>query len=176
MARRADGTCQRRAQGSSFALIEGRADHRAALALQAAMTLSAVILRISRKSAALPDCRLCAASFMNLSLMPTSESVPPRAPEAAPIAAPASGIRKIMPIKRAPEGSGGGAGRGRVEQLIEFDMAIGLLDRDNRVAQLDQVLLLHIEQLLANLLGLFFGRKGDFHEIGHLCLLRCFRV
>src|SRR6516165_10917223 len=47
-------------------------------------------------------------------------------------------------------------------------MAIRLLDRDNRVAQLDQVLLLHVEQLLANLLGFLLGRKRDFYEIGHL--------
>jgi hypothetical protein len=65
---------------------------------KAARTLSVVILRTSRKSAAFPDCRLCAASLMNLSLMPTSASAPPRAPEAAPMAAPARGIRKIMPI------------------------------------------------------------------------------
>src|SRR6516165_7939479 len=65
---------------------------------KAARTLSVVILRTSRKRAALPDCRLCAASLINRSLMPTSASLPPRAPEAAPIAAPASGIRKIIPI------------------------------------------------------------------------------
>src|SRR5262245_58424368 len=50
-------------------------------------------------------------------------------------------------------------------------MAIGLLDCDHRVAQLDQVFLLHIEQLPANLLGFLLGRKRDFHEIGHLCHL-----
>src|SRR5215831_12178786 len=48
-------------------------------------------------------------------------------------------------------------------------MAVGLFHRDDRVTQLDQVLLLHVEQLLPNFLGLLFGRKRDFYEIGH-CL------
>src|SRR6516165_4920590 len=50
-------------------------------------------------------------------------------------------------------------------------MAIGLLDRDNRVVQLDQVFLLDIEQLLANLFSFLFGRKCNFYEIGHLASL-----
>src|ERR1700720_2136592 len=49
-------------------------------------------------------------------------------------------------------------------------MAIGLLYSDDRVAQLDQVLLLHIEQLLTNFLGLLFRRKCDFYKIGHFSL------
>jgi hypothetical protein len=60
--------------------------------------LSYPLLRTSKKSAALPDCRLCAASLMNLLLMPTSASAPPRDPEAAPMAAPVRGIRRIIPI------------------------------------------------------------------------------
>jgi hypothetical protein len=68
----------------------------------------------------------------------------------------------------APERPGQCAGRSRIEKLIEFDMAIGLLDRNDCVAQFDQVLLLHVEQLLANLLGLFLGWKGDFYKISHM--------
>ena len=46
-------------------------------------------------------------------------------------------------------------------------MPIGPLHCDDSIGQLDQVLLLHIEQLLTNLLGLFFRCKGDFYEISH---------
>jgi hypothetical protein len=60
--------------------------------------------------------------------------------------------------------------------LIEFDTAIGLLHRDHRITQLDQILVLHTEQLLANLLGFFFGRKCDFHEVCHWCLLQAVRI
>jgi hypothetical protein len=74
-----------------------------------------------------------------------------------------------MPIS-APHIVPGSSGRGRIEKLVELDMAIGLLYRDDRVAQLDQVLLLHIEQLLTNFLGLLFRRKCDFYKIGHFSL------
>jgi hypothetical protein len=39
-------------------------------------------------------------------------------------------------------------------------------------AQLDQIFLLHIEQLPANLLGFLLGRKRDYDEIRHLSHLR----
>jgi hypothetical protein len=113
---------------------------------------------------------------MNLSLMPTSASAPPSAPDAAPIAAPASGTRKIIPIsapQSVPETAPVAVG---VEQLVEFDMAIGLLDSNHRITQLDQVFLLHIEQLLAKPFGFFFGRKCNFHEISHLRLLQAVRA
>src|SRR6185312_7153647 len=63
----------------------------------AARTLSAVILRIRRKRPAAPGSSACAASFMNLSLIPRSVSRPPIAPDAAPTAAPSSGLRKMRP-------------------------------------------------------------------------------
>src|SRR5262249_24939133 len=51
--------------------------------------------------------------------------------------------------------------------LIEFDSAVGLFRRNDGIAQLNQILPLHIDQLLTNLIGLFFGRKRDIHKISH---------
>jgi len=61
-------------------------------------TLSAVILRMSTNSTALPGWVDSAKSFMNLSSMPKSDSEPPSAPVAAPMAAPAIGIKNSVPI------------------------------------------------------------------------------
>jgi hypothetical protein len=55
-----------------------------------------------------------------------------------------------------------------MEQLIEFDATVGLLHRDHGVAQLDQILPLHVQQLLTDLLGLFFSRKCHNDEITHV--------
>ena len=71
---------------------------------------------------------------------------------------PISAPQKVP--ERAPAPSG-------IEELVEFDMAIGLPHHDDCVAQFDQVFLLHVEQLLTHLLGLFFRWKGDFDEISH---------
>jgi hypothetical protein len=79
-------------------------------------------------------------------------------------------LSPLGPASRNPEGSGSCSGRSGIEELIELDMATLLLHRDNRIAQLDQVLLLHVDQLLTHLLGFLFRRKRDFHEIGHLRL------
>jgi len=81
---------------------------------KAASTLSVVILRTSRKSVALPDCRLCAASRMNLSLMPTSASAPPRTGGRADRRT-SQWHQKDHADQSAPEGPRDGAGRGRIE-------------------------------------------------------------
>ena len=54
-----------------------------------------VILRISRNNPAVPGSNAEAASFMKLSLMPTSVSRPPIAPEAAPAGAVDRGMIEI---------------------------------------------------------------------------------
>ena len=78
---------------------------------------------------------------------------------------------KISPIRGAPKGAGNSAkGRG-AEQLIELYRAVGILYGDDRVAELDQIFLLHGEELLPNLLGLFFGRKCNHEKIIHRPLL-----
>src|SRR6267154_1862369 len=104
--------------------------------------------------------------------MPTSVSAPPSAPEAAPIAAPASGINKDQPDQRTPKGSGQSPGRRRMKQLVQFDAAVRLLDGDDGVCKLYQVLVLHCEQLMANLLGLCLGRECDNDEAGHCKILQ----
>ena len=63
-----------------------------------------------------------------------------------------------------------------MKQLVELGVAVGLLDRDDRITQLDQVFLLQIQQLLADLLGLFLRRKRDLHEISHLHPLHDFAL
>src|SRR5262249_13723278 len=60
--------------------------------LRPSSTLSAVTLRTSTNSAAVPGWMVAAVSFIHVSLRPTSLKAPPIAPEAAPMAAPASGI------------------------------------------------------------------------------------
>ncbi len=55
-------------------------------------------------------------------------------------------------------------------------MAARLPHRDNRIAQLDQLLLLHVKELLADLFRFFFGRKRNFDEIGHLRFSTLLRI
>jgi hypothetical protein len=67
------------------------------------------------------------------------------APEAAPRAAPANGIRKINPIS--------------VPQNVP---ALVVLDRYDRIVQLDQVFLLHSQEFLTDFLGLRLSREDDY--------------
>jgi hypothetical protein len=68
----------------------------------------------------------------------------------APSAAPANGIKKSRPIN-VPQKAPVAALPRRMEQLVELDRAIRLFHRDDGVPQLDQVFLLHVEQLFADL-------------------------
>jgi hypothetical protein len=54
-----------------------------------------------------------------------------------------------------------------VDELVELDPALFVLHRNDRIADLDQIILLHVEDFLANLLGFGFTREGDEHEISH---------
>ena len=54
-----------------------------------------------------------------------------------------------------------------MDELIELDPALLVLGRDDRIADLDQIILLHVEDFLANLLGFALTREGDEHEISH---------
>src|SRR5262249_7199870 len=69
--------------------------------------------------------------------------------------------------QRSPEGSRNGPGRGGVEELVELDAAARVFHCNDRVAQFEQVLSLHCQQLLADLLRLRLGRKGDHNEFTH---------
>jgi len=64
---------------------------------------------------------------------------------------------KTMPIKRAPESAGHAADRCGVEELVELDRTVFALDRDNRIAEFNQIFFLHRENLLADRLGFLFG-------------------
>ena len=55
-----------------------------------------------------------------------------------------------------------------MEQLVQFDAAVRLLDGDDSVGQLYQIIVLHIEKLVADLFRLRFGRECDYDEVGHL--------
>src|SRR5262249_32705510 len=66
-----------------------------------------------------------------------------------------------------PEGTRKSSRSGRIYHLIQLDLTVGRLDRNNGVAELDQVLPLHCQQSLANLLGLLFRRERDENEIAH---------
>jgi len=59
-----------------------------------------------------------------------------------------------------------------MEQLVQFDAAVRLLDGDDGVCKLYQVLVLHCEQLMANLLRLCLGWECDNDEIGHCKILQ----
>src|SRR5262249_59540975 len=50
---------------------------------------------------------------------------------------------------------------------VELDAAARVFHRHDRVAQFEQVLSLHCQQLLADLLRLRLGRKGDHNEFTH---------
>jgi hypothetical protein len=63
--------------------------------------------------------------------------------------------------------------RGRLDELIKLDGAIRLFDRDHGIAKFNQIILLQIQNLLADLLGLGFGRKRDNDEIAHDVVLSC---
>ena len=105
--------------------------------------------------------------------MPTSLSLPPSAPEAAPSAVPTSGARKMKPIsvpQRAPDAA---PGRGEVHHLVELDVPLLVLDHDDGVAELDQVFALEGEDLLTDFLGLLLGREGDENQIAHEIELPC---
>ena len=105
---------------------------------EAASTLSVVILRISRNSAALPDCSVCATSFMNLSLIPTSANAPPSAPAAAPSATPPRD-HEDETDQQASERARGGASSSGMEDLVELDPTVRLLDGDDSIAEFDQI-------------------------------------
>src|SRR4029077_509414 len=70
--------------------------------------------------------------------------------------------------QRAPQRAVGATARRWMEQLIELDVTVWLLHRDDGIAQLDKVLLLHVQQLLTHFFSFFFGRKCDNHEIAHI--------
>jgi hypothetical protein len=89
------------------------------------------------------------------------------APDAAPIAAPASGIRKISPINAPQNVPGDGPDGSSVDHLVQFDVTVGVLHRDHCIAQLDQVFFLHRKQFLADFFGLRLGWECDNDKITH---------
>jgi hypothetical protein len=107
---------------------------------------------------------------MNWSLIPTSLSAAERAGGGAD-RHPGQRHHEDEADQQTPEAAGRRARGGRVKQLIELDRAVGLLDRDHGVGQLDQILLLHVQKLLPDFLGLCFGREGDCDKISHPCSL-----
>jgi hypothetical protein len=54
-----------------------------------------------------------------------------------------------------------------MHKLVELDLAIRLLHGNDRVAKLDQVILLQIEKPLTNFLRLFLRGECDDNEIRH---------
>jgi hypothetical protein len=104
---------------------------------------------------------------MNWSLIPTSVSTPPSAPAAAPQCSTHEGHQEQDPDQRTPERTANRSGCCRVEQLIELNMPVWLLHRDYGVAQLDQIFLLYVEELLADFFGLRFGGERNSDQIGH---------
>jgi hypothetical protein len=54
--------------------------------------------------------------------------------------------------------------RGEVHHLVQLDLAVGVLDDDNRILKLDQIVLLQFKDLLTDLLGFLFRGKGDENE------------
>src|ERR1700731_366248 len=170
------GGCQRRAKCLLLALVEGGANHRAAFALQGREDLVGRHLADQQEEHGIPRlqalCGIPHEPIVDADIGKRAAERPRRRSDRGA----SQRHQEDHTDQSAPECPRNGAGCSWVEELIEFDMAIGLLPRDHRITQLDQVLLLHIEQLLANLLVFFFGRKCDFHEIGHLCLLHAVRI
>ncbi len=59
-----------------------------------------------------------------------------------------------------------------MDELIELDVAALLLDRDDGVAELDQIFLLQPQNFFAHLLGARFRGIGDDDEVFHDARLR----
>src|SRR5215207_6058380 len=53
----------------------------------------------------------------------------------------------------------------------ELDPAVWRLDNNNGVLELDEILFLQLEDLLAHLLGLLLGREGNENQVAHRCSL-----
>jgi hypothetical protein len=83
-------------------------------------------------------------------------STPPSAPEAAPTAAHHAN-------QSAPEPTGQSASGCGVDELVEFHRAVIMLDSNDRIANLDQVLLLKRKELRPHLLGLRLGGINNGH-------------
>jgi hypothetical protein len=77
------------------------------------------------------------------------------------------------PDQRTPEGAGHRRGARRIEKLVELDATILVLHGDHRVAKLEQIFLVHGEQLLPHGLSLRLGGKGNHDEFAHLTSLLC---
>src|SRR5580704_4185651 len=77
--------------------------------------------------------------------------------------------------ERTPEGAAGSTCCRRMKQLVQFDPTVRLLYRDNGIAELDKIVLLHVEQFLPNFLRLLLRRKLDDDEVTHGVLLCSFR-
>ena len=69
--------------------------------------------------------------------------------------------------QHAPEGARNRGCRRRMHELIEFHPAVFVASGDDRIADLDQVLLLHSEDLIAHFLGLLFILERYENEIAH---------
>src|SRR5262249_32715078 len=70
--------------------------------------------------------------------------------------------------QQAPEAALGSARGGGVDELVQLDLAGIGLGRDHHVAELDEILLLHGEELAAHLFGLDFTGIDDGNESGHV--------
>src|SRR3954465_15758283 len=78
--------------------------------------------------------------------------------------------RPSMPSSNPPPQSARqGAGSRRVHQLVELDLAVWRLNDNNGVLELDEILLLQLEDLLAHLLGLLLRREGNENQVAHRC-------
>jgi hypothetical protein len=73
-----------------------------------------------------------------------SVNAPPCAPDAAPIAAPASGIKKIIPISVPQNGPETAPLAVVWNSWLSLTRPLGCFHRNDGVAELDQILLLHI--------------------------------
>ena len=69
--------------------------------------------------------------------------------------------------QHAPEGARNRARRRRMHELIEFHSAVFVAGGDDRIANLDQVLLLHSEDLIAHFLGFLFVLERYENKIAH---------
>ena len=66
-----------------------------------------------------------------------------------------------------PKGARNRTGRRRMQELIEFHPSVFVAGGDDRIANLDQVLLLHSENPIAHFLGLLFVLECYENEVAH---------
>jgi hypothetical protein len=107
---------------------------------------------------------------MKSSLIGPWLSAPPHRAAGGPHRHPQQGGEEQQADEAAHERAAAGAGTGAAG-LVDLDPAVGVAGDDDDVVELEDLLLRHLDQLVANLLGGRAIRIRNRDQIAHLALL-----